>query len=181
MAPLEPDKKIQTRSIEVNTYEQDNQKLIIEGDLKDRHLNPYRLATGEQKPAGIVHHFSIRLLLDIPSFMIEEIDVQMLNVPHRECLAMAESLAPIKGLPITGGFALKLRELAGNVKGCSHLTALLTSMVSAAFQGLAAHYLQKPSGLKFVADEMIHFLLNSCWAWREDSPIINDYKKQWLT
>lgn len=181
MVPLEPDKKIQTRSIEVNTYEQDNQKLIVEGELKDRHLNPYRLATGEKRPAGIVHHFSIRLLLDIPSFMIEEIDVQMLNVPHQECLEIADSLSPVRGLRITGGFALKLRELAGNVKGCSHLTALLTSMVSAAFQGLAAHYLQKPSGLEFIADEMIHFLVNSCWAWREDSPIINDYKKQWLT
>lgn len=181
MLPFEPDKKIQTRSIEVNSYAQDNQKLIVEGELKDLHLNPYRLATGEKRPAGIVQHFCIRLLLDVPSFKIEEINVQMLKVPHQGCLEIADSLAPVKGLRITGGFALKLRELTGNIKGCSHLTVLLNAMVSAAFQGIAAYHLQKPSGLRFVADEMLSFLLNSCWAWREDSPVIEEYQKQWLS
>lgn len=181
MVTLEPDKKIQTRSIEVNSYEKADKKLVIEGELKDRHLNPYQLATGEKRPAGFVHHFRIRLLLDIPSFKIEEINVQMLKVPHQECLEIADSLAPVKGLRITGGFALKLRELAGNAKGCSHLTVLLNAMVSAAFQGIAAYHLQKPSGLRFMAEEMLSFLLNSCWAWREDSPVIQEYQKQWLT
>jgi hypothetical protein len=181
MSCVELKNKIQTRSIEVSSYEQDHEKLVIEGELKDRHLNPYRLATGEKKPPGVVHHLTIRLLLDVRTFQIEDVEVRMLQVPHEECLKIAGSLSPIRGLTVTNGLISKVRELAGNVKGCSHLTALLSSMVSAAFQGLAAYYLQKPSGLEPIADEVLRLLLNTCWSWRMDGPLVKEYQNQWLT
>ena len=181
MSCFELKNKIQTRSIEVSSYEQDNAKLVIEGELKDRHLNPYRLATGEKKPPGVVHHLTIRLLLDVRTFKIEDVEVRMLQVPHEECLRIEASLSPIKGLTVTNGLISKVKVLAGNVKGCSHLTALLSSMVSAAFQGLAAYYLQKPSGLEPIADEVLRLLLNTCWSWRMDGPLVKEYQNKWLT
>ena len=42
MSCFELKNKIQTRSIEVSSYEQDHEKLVLEGELKDRHLNAYR-------------------------------------------------------------------------------------------------------------------------------------------
>ncbi len=167
--------------MEITHYEQGDGKLGIEGCLIDRHLNPYRLATGERKPPGIVHHLTIRLLLDVPSLKIEEVEVQMLKVPHQECLEIANCLVQVKGLTLSGGFISKARELAGLVKGCSHLTALLTSMVPAAFQGLAAYHLQKSSGLESIADEVIQFLVNTCWSWRKDGPLVKEYQKQWFS
>ena len=179
MSCFELKNKIQTRSIEVSSYEQDHEKLVLEGELKDRHLNAYRLPTGEKNSPGVVHHLTIRLLLDVPTFQIEDVEVRMLQVPHEECIKIADSLSPIRGLTVTNGLISKVRELAGNVKGCSHLTALLSSMVSAAFQGLAAYHLQKPSGLESIADEVLPFLLNTCWSWRMDGPLVKEYQNQW--
>jgi hypothetical protein len=173
--------KIQTRSIEVSSYEQDHEKLVIEGELKDRHLNPYSLATGEKRPPGVVHHLTIRLLLDVRTFQIEDVEVRMLQVPREECLKIEGSLSPIKGLAVTNSLISKVRELAGDVKGCSHLTALLSAMVSAAFQGIAAYYLQKPSGLEPVAEEVLRLLTNTCWSWRMDGPLVKEYQDQWLS
>jgi hypothetical protein len=82
MSCFELKNKIQTRSIKVSSYEQDHEKLVLEGELKDRHLNAYRLPTGEKNSPGVVHHLTIRLLLDVPTFQIEDVEVRMLQVPH---------------------------------------------------------------------------------------------------
>jgi hypothetical protein len=181
MSCFESKNKIQTRSIEVSSYEKDDEKLVIEGELKDRHLNPYSLATGEKRPPGVVHHLTIRLLLDVRTFQIEDVEVRMLQVPHEECLKIEASLSPIRGLTVTDGLISKVRELAGKKKGCSHLTALLSSMISAAFQGIAGYYLQKPAGLEPIADKVLRLLLNTCWSWRMDGPLVKEYQNKWIT
>jgi hypothetical protein len=53
-------------------------------------------------------------------------------------------------------------------------------MISASFQGLAAYYLQKPAGLEPIADKVLRLLLNTCWSWRMDGPLVKEYQNQWL-
>jgi len=48
-------KKYHTRTIEVNTYEYDEQRLVVEGCLADQRLQEYHLATGEKRlPASCI-------------------------------------------------------------------------------------------------------------------------------
>jgi hypothetical protein len=167
--------KYHTRTIEVNTYEYDEQRLAVEGCLTDHRSQEYHLATGEKRSPGILHQMVIHLLVSKTTLEIEDLHVEMPAVPREECLETINSIAPVKGLRITRGFASRVKALVGSGKGCNHLVVLLTSMGSSTIQGYAAYKLQKSP--RFISD-MINMLLNTCWTWRADGPLINFIKEK---
>jgi hypothetical protein len=171
-------KKLHTRNVEVTTYDYDGQRVIIEGFLKDERFQESHLVSGEKFPRGIIHHMSIRLLVNCSNLMIEDIDVNLISIPREVCRETIECLAPVKGLIITRGFTSKVKKIAGCKKGCTHLVELLLLMAPAAIQGFAAYQAQKPSGLdKDHLNMMALYLVNTCHVWREDGPLMNSFKK----
>jgi hypothetical protein len=168
-------KKYHTRTIEVNTYEYDDQRLVLEGCLTDHRFQEYHSAKGEKRSPGILHQMIIHLLVKKETLEIEDLHVEMPVVPREECLETINSLMPAKGLKITGGFTSKIKALVGNGKGCQHLVALLTSMGSSSIQGYAAYKLQ--GSPKFISD-MIGMLVDTCWAWRAEGPMVNFIKEK---
>jgi hypothetical protein len=168
-------KKYHTRTIEVNTYEYDKQRLVVEGCLTDHRLQEFYLATGEKRSPGILHQMVIHLLVNKTTLEIEDLHVEMPAVPREECLETSNSLETVKGLKITSGFTSRVKTLVGGGKGCQHLLALLTSMGSSAIQGYAAYKLQESP--RFISD-MIPMLLNTCWTWRAEGPLINYIKEK---
>jgi len=161
--------KYHTRTIEVSTYEYDESRLVVAGSLTDYRWKEYHLATGERKSPGILHQMIIHLLLNKNSLEIEDLHVEMPGVPREECLETRGSLDSVKGTRIVSGFTAKVRSLAGSGRGCSHLVSLLTAMGSSAIQGFAAYRLQKSQSL---AAYMTKVLVNSCWTWRANGPMI---------
>ncbi|MGA9109360.1 MAG: DUF2889 domain-containing protein [Smithella sp.] len=171
-------KKLHTRTIEVTTYDYDGQRIIIEGFLKDDRFQESHLITGEKFPPGVIHHMEVKLLVNCSNLMIEDVDVDLISVPREICNETVECLAPIKGLIITRGFTSKVKKIAGGVNGCTHLVELMLAMGPAAIQGFAAYEAQKPSGLnKEHAETMAKYLVNTCYAWREDGPFVKVFKK----
>lgn len=168
-------KKYHTRTIEVNTYEYDEQRLVVEGCLTDHRLQKFYLATGEKRSPGILHQMIIHLLVNKTTLEIEDLHVEMPAVPREECLETSNSLETVKGLKITSGFTSRVKTLVGSGKGCQHLLALLTSMGSSAIQGYAACKLQESP--RFISD-MIPMLVNTCWTWRAEGPLINYIKEK---
>ncbi len=167
-------KKYHTRTIEVTTYDYDNQSLVIEGRLTDQRFQDSHLATGEERRPGILHQMIIRLLVDRKNLTIEDLHVEMPCVPRDECLETAGSLEPLKGGRITRGFTSQARALSGNGQGCCHLTALLTAMGSSAIQGYAA---AREYGESIAIADLISMLVNNCWTWRANGPLINQLKE----
>ncbi|MFZ1980511.1 MAG: DUF2889 domain-containing protein [Smithella sp.] len=171
-------KKLHTRTIEVTTYDYEGQRIIIEGFLKDDRFQESHLITGEKFPPGVIHHMGVRLLVNCSNLMIEDVDVDLISVPREICNETLECLAPIKGLIITRGFTSKVKKIAGGVNGCTHLVELMLAMAPAAIQGFAAYEAQKPSGFnKEHAEIMAKYLVNTCYAWREDGPFDKVFKK----
>lgn len=168
-------KKYHTRTIEVNTYEYDGHRLAVEGCLADHRLQEFHLATGEKRSPGILHQMIIHLLVNKTTLEIEDLHVEMPAVPREECLETINSMEPVKGLRITGGFTSKVKALVGSGKGCNHLVALLTSMGSSTIQGYAAYRLQESP--RFISD-MINMLVNTCWTWRAEGPLIKFIKEK---
>ncbi len=165
--------KYHTRTIEVSTYEYDEQRFAVEGCLTDHRFQQYYLATGEKRPPGILHKMIIHLLVKKTTLEIEDLHVEMPCVPRQECLDTINSIDQVKGLRVTGGFSLKVKKLVGLGQGCNHLVALLTAMGAPIIQGYAAFKLQGPAG--FTTD-LIHMLADTCWTWRADGPLINAVK-----
>jgi len=167
-------KKYNTRTVEMTTYEYDEQRLVVEGCLTDHRFQEFHLATGEKKSPGILHQVIIHLLVNKTTLEIEDLNVEMPVVPREECLEAINSIAPVKGLRITRGFTSKVKALAGEGKGCNHLVALLTSMGPSTMQGYYAHKLQDSP--RFVLD--INKVVNSCWTWRTEGPMTKIVKEK---
>lgn len=171
--------KLHTRKIEVTTYYYDEQRMIVEGFLKDYRFQKIYSMTGEKFPSGTIHHMAVRLLVNCSNLLIEDIDVDLISVPREACRETIGCLAPIKGLTITKGFTAKVKKLAGGKKGCTHLVELILAMAPAAIQGFAAHQSRNPIVFDVDREKMIlEFLVNTCRAWREDGPFFEMYKNK---
>ncbi len=172
-------KKLHTRHIEVTTYDYDGQRIIVEGSLRDNRFQKSHVITGETFPSGVIHHMSIRLLVNCSNLLIEDVDVDLKSVPREVCRETIDCLAPIKGLTITRGFTSKVKKLAGGNKGCTHLVELILAMAPSVIQGFGAHQSQKPSNSDSDHSRIIlQFLVNTCRVWREDGPVVERFKKK---
>ena len=170
--------KYHSRSIDVATYEYDAQRLIVEGRLRDDRFHESYTSTGYRLPDGVIHHMSIRLLVNISNFLIEDIAVDLLTVPLEFCWETSQCLAPIKGLTITKGFTAKVKKLVGGKKGCTHLIELLQAMAPAVFQGVSAYRAPRTPGIDPVrAKASLKYLVNTCSAWREEGPFVEGINK----
>jgi hypothetical protein len=172
-------KKCHTRNIQVTTYEHDGKRIIVEGVLKDERFQESHVITGETFPSGVVHHMTIRLLVDCSTLLIEEVDVDLIAVPREACRETIDCLAHIKGLTVTRGFTAKVKKMAGGVRGCTHLVELILAMAPAVIQGFGAHQSLKPQHLDSGhAKLMVQFLVNTCRVWREDGPLVEIFKRK---
>jgi len=171
--------KLHTRSIEISTYEYDEQRLVVEGFLKDDRFHTSRIITAETFPAGVIHHMDIRLLIDCSNMVIEDIEAELLSVPREICRETLDCLAPIKGLVITKGFTAKVKKLVGGNKGCTHLVELLLAMAPAAIQGYASFQSKRPQDYDPQRSKIIlQFLVNTCRVWREGGSLVEILKKK---
>ncbi len=167
--------KYHTRSIETGTYDYDETRFVTEGVLTDRRFKEFHLATGDVKKPGVLHQMVVRLLVNKADLVIEDLETEMRAVPREECRDCTHCLDGIKGARVVGGFTAKVKEIAGGVKGCSHLAALLTAMGPAVIQGYGAYCDHNIPD--FVLDHY-EFLVNTCRNWREDSPIVAMLKEK---
>jgi len=171
--------KLHSRKIEVTTYDYDEQRMIVEGSLKDDRFQESHAITGEKFPSGVIHHMAIRLLVNCSTLLIEDIDVDLMSIPREACRETIGCLAPIKGLTITKGFTAKVKKLAGGKRGCTHLVELILGMAPAAIQGYATYQSRKQAVFDPDRAKMIlQFLVNTCHAWREDGPFVEMFKKK---
>jgi hypothetical protein len=167
--------KYHTRTIEISTYEYDDLSFAVEGSLADHRFKEYQLGSGEKRLPGILHQMIIHLLVNKTTLEIEDLHVEMPVVPTEACLETINSLDPVKGLGITGGFTSKVKNIAGGDKGCNHLVALLTSMGPAIIQGYGAYCDHKVPG--FLLDHY-NMLINTCRTWRAESPLVKGLKEK---
>ncbi|HOD36169.1 MAG TPA: DUF2889 domain-containing protein [Syntrophales bacterium] len=168
-------KKYHTRTVEINTYEYDEQRLAVDGYLKDHRFQEYHLETGERRQPGLMHHMTVYLLVNKKTLDIEDLHVKMPVVPDDHCREIINSMNLIKGLRITRGFTSKIKALIGGSKGCTHIVELLTQMATSTIQGQIAYIQQGPLMSKL---DIIRMVENSCWPWRSDGPIIKLLKQQ---
>ncbi|MBU3914006.1 DUF2889 domain-containing protein [bacterium] len=155
------------RMIDMKTYVVDDDTVIVEGELRDdRYQIAYDL-TGMKQTAGPIHHLVIRLLIHVKSMEIADAEAEMPHVPHEECKVTLESMADIIGLEIKSGFIKNVQNKLGGIKGCAHMTHLLTVMSQAVFQGVVVVQRKDRTPLPENIDEMkgLENLIGSCKMW----------------
>ncbi len=172
-------KKYHTRTIEVTTSDYDETRLAVEGNLIDRRYDKYRLITGEERPAGKLHSMVIQLLVNKTTLEIEEVAVDMPVIPNEECPRAVDSLDGLKGMAITKGFVAKIKKMAAQGKGCTHLVELLTAMAPAIVQGVISYRVKEfPDFSLEMMKDFIRNFMNTCYAWRPEGVLVGLLRKR---
>ena len=169
--------KIHNRNIDVSSYIVDEEHILISGEFKERNLITVYKRSGKVREPSVFHHMQIQLLIKVSEIKIVDLHVKMPGAPQEElCREMETSLDEIKGLIIAPGFTSKVKKIAGGVKGCVHLTTFLLSMAPAALQG---YWTFKDRSQQRVDDssEINLYLIDTCWVWRQDGPLVKELKK----
>ncbi|PCJ61113.1 MAG: hypothetical protein COA65_02550 [Rhodospirillaceae bacterium] len=164
-----PRKRIHTRKIEIHGFEREDGLWEIEGHLTDRKSYAFPNQYRGEIPAGEpIHDMSLRMTVD-DNFVIQTITAVSDSTPFAICPGAAASYEGLKGLCIASGWRREIRKHVGDVKGCTHLTALLNEAATVAFQTIYPirhrEKLDKPATGK-------PGLLNSCRAFASDSDVV---------
>ncbi len=171
--------RLHSRVIDIATYEcaGEEERIVVEGTLRDERCQETYVPNGEKFPRGVIHHMAVRLLVNCSTFVIEEIEVDLLHVPREICRETRDCLAPLKGMRIAKGFTAKVKSMVGGVHGCTHLVELLLAMAPAVIQGYAAYRTRKPPAPDADHSKMYLRLVNTCHVWREDGPIVEQFRR----
>ena len=170
-------RKIHTRNIEISTYESGGENIIVEGILKEDRLIPFYHNSGEKHPPQTVHNMVIQMLVECSSLTIREINVEMPETPHEECIQTANSIQKIKGLSIAPGFTSKVKKALGGLNGCLHLTTLVLAMAPAIIQGYWVYRNKEKADNKISPEIIKDYLIDTCWVWRKDGPLAEELKQ----
>jgi hypothetical protein len=172
---------IHKRTISVNCYETDEERLVIEGYLTDERLFPYVIhALNEKRDAGLMHHIRLTMELAIPQMDILSIKAEMPVIPDAGCNDVKEAVQKLTGRRIQPGFTNEVKAIFGQSLGCVHLTNLILAMSSAAVQGLWSYFSRsRDCGATLslpVTDGSM--LLDSCYMWRKDGPFVKNIRQR---
>ena len=171
--------RIHQRVLDMSTYALDDEKVVVEGTLRDERFRPIYELSGQKREKGVVHHMIIRLVVGGLPLRVLDAEAEMPHIPLPLCVTTRESVKKIIGVKIRSGFGEKVHKLIGGVEGCAHLTHLLIVMVQEALHGYWTHKMRKPGAPPGSLEEMegLSYLLNSCSLWRKDGPIMKEIKE----
>lgn len=170
---------VHERRLEIRTYATENDRIIVEGWLKDdRFVQRYQL-DGSLSPPGKIHRICVRLLLGDWPLSILDAEAEMPVVPHDECPTAQDTVKEIIGLTITHGYGDRVLERLGGVKGCAHMVQLIIAMGNAALHGYWSQKLQEPFQVPDTPEELsgLDYVINSCMLWKKDGPLIRKVRE----
>jgi hypothetical protein len=163
-------KLVHTRKIEINTLDLGDHRVLVEGELEDTRRSP---SSPEESQAGpfLVHHLVARIWVQGPDLTISAVDAEMKRIPRPGCPEALAAIQKLVGLRIISGFTQKVKDLIGDVRGCSHLTNLFLTLGPVAVQGYWAAYGRRPEA-RSLDNPAISRVIDSCHLWRKDGPYV---------
>lgn len=116
-----------------------------------------------------LHEMAVRITLD-EDFVVRDIEATTEASPFTVCPAIAQNYRKLIGARMGTGWRRTVRNAVGGTEGCTHITELIGALATVAFQTmypiLAAEGKVKQSGGQRPP------LLDSCYAFRSDGPIV---------
>ncbi len=159
------------RGIDLRFFRRADGLYDIEGRLVDRKTHPFRRQLAEEDtPAGQpLHDILVRLAID-DAMLIHDAVAAMTVTPFGLCQGAEQTLGPLKGLRIGGGWMKQVRERLSGSASCTHIVELLGPMATCAFQGLAP---QRLARLNTPGHEQQRLAkVDSCYAYAAEREVV---------
>ncbi len=166
-------KRFHTRSIVIEGFRREDGLLELDAMLEDTKDIDYPLASGVRPAGHPVHLMRARVTLDA-AFNIIDAHASSDAVPYAGgCDTIAPAYRKLIGLNLLRGFRSTVREMFGDVRGCSHMTEMLLSLPTAAIQTFATFRREdEDTGEK-------PFQLDRCHALETSSETVRKYYPKW--
>lgn len=176
-------KHIHTRSVSFAGFEREDGLFDIEGRMTDTKTyafsNKWRgtIHTGEP-----LHEMLLRVTVD-EDFIIHEVAASTEHSPFPVCPNIAANYRSLKGIRMGAGWRRAVREKVGGVRGCTHITELLFPMATVAVQTIfpLQRHRRNEADSEVSSDSGKPFVINTCHAWAEDSPVVKDNAPRFYT
>lgn len=160
-----------TRSITVRGHERSDGLFDIEGHLVDVRPEPVQFAGGGRGANEPIHVMWLRLTVDAGALIVDVEAVTDAGPFDETCGAIAPAYSGLIGLRVGAGFRGHVRRLLAGVRGCTHMSELLSTMGTAVIQTLA--------GSRPQPEDERPFQLDGCHALASDSPAVAMFYPRW--
>ena len=165
--------RLHVRAVTYEGYRRSDELFDIEGHLTDAKDHDYMLLTGLRRAGDPVHDMWIRLTIG-HDYVIRAIEVTTDEMPYPDaCDRITGEYSKLVGTSLLHGFRRTLQDAMGGVRGCSHLTELLSHAPTAAIQMFAGLRREiEPGGDK-------PFQLDRCHALETTTETVRQYYPRW--
>ncbi len=152
-------------------YKRDDGLFDIEGHLHDTKDVDFKVASGMRYAGDSIHSMWLRITIDETLTIVDAVASTDAMPYPGECNRIAPDYRKLIGLAIRPGFTNHVRNRLGGINGCTHMTELVSSLATTAFQTIAGQGLQPPASKPFQLDR--------CHALRSDGPAVARFYPQW--
>lgn len=160
------------RSIAIRGYRRSDGLWDVEGHLSDVRSQDFCFPGGKRKGGEPVHSMWLRLTVDETALIVQATAVTDASPFPGVCGDIAPAYEGLVGLRVGAGFRGSVRRLFAGVRGCTHMTELLSTMATGVIQTLADADLQ-------VAESEQPFQLDGCHALATDGPRVAAFYPRW--
>jgi Protein of unknown function (DUF2889) len=159
------------RNISVRGYKRADGNFDIEGHLHDTKAVEFKVASGLRQPGESIHSMWLRITID-RTLTIVDAEACTDAMPYvGYCDQIGPAYKQLIGLAIRPGFSSRVKELFNSTRGCTHITDLISSVATTAFQTIAGQGLQDPQKMPYQLDK--------CHALALDAPAVARYYPRW--
>jgi hypothetical protein len=160
------------RHIELQGYRREDNLWDIEGHLSDVKDYDFGGMTKLTRAGTAIHDMWLRVTVDA-GLTIVDAEARMVSRPYPgTCEEVTADYRKLIGLRIAPGFSNTVRRLLGGRSGCTHLTELVASLATTAFQTLAGERNALPADV-----QPPH--LNRCHALDTRGAVVAEHYPRW--
>ena len=170
-APTAPRQSLHHRDITIRGYKREDGLYDIEGHLNDTKDYDYKVASGKRLAGESLHSMWLRITVDATLTIVDAEAASDAHPYPGYCGEIAADYKKLIGLAIRPGFTNQVRNLLGGKHGCTHITELVGSLATTAFQTMAGQGIQTSDSKPFQLDR--------CHALRTDGPAVAYFYPQW--
>lgn len=147
----------------------------IEGRLVDTKDQPFDIEGDVRLPGDAVHDISVRVTID-HRMNVLDVAVSLDATPFPgTCDTIGPVYQKVIGLNLFKGFVRAVKDAFDGVCGCTHVSELLMSMPTAAFQAFAGQVRHEDR----VDGNQVPFHLDRCHALSLDSDVVRRVYPRW--
>ena len=174
-------KLLHNRNISLKGYIRDDELFEIEAELIDtKNYDFQNHDRGTIKKDEPIHQMKIRLVLD-DNLCVIDAEAITENSPYYICKNANSNFRKIIGLQIKSGWKRQITKLIGGINGCTHITELLSSVATAAFQTIYPYKSKQKNRneTKLNHNQEKPLLLGTCHAFNTNSEVVKRLWPKW--